>query len=335
MKVKLRWLAWTVCVLSVLVLGGGTASGSIQTTCSGALCVTVEDVDGVSPSVLGPPSVVAYQVYKITVSNTGTTQLPAGTITINLSDIVSESAVTSNAEFTSVGSTTGCARVAQTPANVVRCPVGALAGGTSSATFLVSYRTTRNASATSTNADITVALGSASVSTSEQTGLEPDPEAASSWSPPGRSTQIGTSPTFDNEFSTLQYAVPANRPGFVSGLEEAAGGNVCPAGFFCLGETITTDLGGAAAGTFSPSNLFHLTLNISLSILPPSAPLSSIFLWHRLNNGTLEKIKTRCASVPPTSTSALPCIAVTVDQTAGRLIIDAWGYQNGGWVPGF
>jgi hypothetical protein len=319
----------------VVVLGGGTAaSGSVQTTCAGALCVTVEDVDGVSPSVTGPPSVVAYQVYKVTVNNTGATQLPAGTITIRLSDIVSESAVNSNAEFSAAGSTTGCVRVTQTP-NIVRCSVGALAAGASSPTFLVSYRTTRTASATSTNADITVALGTESVATSEQTDLETDPEAASSWSPPGRSTQIGTSPTFDNEFSTLQYSVPSNRPGFVSGLEESAGGNVCPAGFFCLGETITTDLSGAVAGTFSPSNLFHLTLNISLSILPPSAPLSNVFLWHRLNNGTLEKIKTRCQTTPPTATSVLPCISVVADQVSGRLIIDAWGFQNGGWVPGF
>jgi len=334
MNVKLRWLAWTVCVCIVVLGGAAGASGSIQTTCAGALCVTVEDVDGVSPSVLGPPAVVAYQVYKITVGNTGGTALPAGTITIRLSDIVSGNPVNSNAEFSGTGSTTGCVRVSQNP-NTVRCSVGALAAGASSTTFLVSYRTTRAAGATSTNADITVALGSESVTTSEQTSLEPDPEAASSWSPPGRSTQIGTSPTFDNEFSTLQYTVPSNRPGFVSGLEESAGGNVCPAGFFCLGETVTTDLSGAAAGTFSPSNLFHLTLNLSLSIVPPSAPLSNLFLWHRLANGTLEKITTRCQTVPPTSTSALPCIAVTVDQTAGRLIVDAWGYQNGGWVPGF
>jgi hypothetical protein len=332
MRAKLWLFACALCALAVGVLGGATAaSGSVQTTCAGALCVTVEDVDGVSPSTLGPPAVVAYQVYKITVTNNDSTSLPAGTISVLLSDLVSETASSSNAEFSSIGSSSACARVSQSP-NLVRCSVGALAGGASSPVFQLSYRTTRKPGVTSTNADITVSLGAASVSTTEQTDLESDPESASSWSPPGRPTQIGTSPTFDNQFSTLQYGVPANRPGFVSGLEEAAGGNVCPAGFFCLGETVTTDLSGAATGTFSPSNLFHLTLNISLSIVPPSTPLNNLFLWHRLTNGTLEKIKTRCPTSPPTATSTLPCITVAV--AAGRLIIDAWGFQNGGWVPG-
>jgi hypothetical protein len=330
MRAKLQLFACAVCALAVGVLGGATAaSGSVQTTCAGALCVTVEDVDGVSPSTLGPPSVMAYQVYKITVTNNGSTALPAGTISVLLSDIVSDTASSSNAEFSSIGSSSACARVSQSP-NLVRCSVGPLAGGASSPLFLLSYRTTRTPGATSTNADVTVSLGAASVSTTEQTDLESDPESASAWSPPGRSVQIGTSPTFDNQFSTLQYGVPTNRPGFVSGIEESPSGNVCP--LTCFGETVTTDLSGAAAGTFSPSNLFHLTLNISLSIVPPGAPLSNVFLWHRLNNGTLEKIKTRCQPSPPTATSTLPCITVAV--AGGRLVIDAWGFQNGGWVPG-
>jgi hypothetical protein len=330
MRAKLWLFACAVCALAVGVLGGATAaSGSVQTTCAGTLCVTVEDVDGVSPSTLGPPVVMAFQVYKITVTNNGSTSLPAGTISVLLSDIVSDTASSSNAEFSSIGSSSACARVSQSP-NLVRCSVGALAGGASSPVFQLSYRTTRKPGATSTNADITVSLGAASVSTTEQTDLESDPESASSWSPPGRSTQIGTSPTFDNQFSTLQYGVPTNSPGFVSGLEESPVGTVCP--LACFGETVTTDLSGAASDTFSPSNLFHLTLNISLSIVPPSAPLNNVFLWHRLNNGTLEKIKTRCQTVPPTATSTLPCITVAV--VGGRLIIDAWGFQNGGWVPG-
>ena len=332
MRAKLLLFACAICALAVGVLGGANAAtGSVQTTCSGALCVTVEDVDGVSPSTLGPPAVTAYQVYKITVTNNGSTALPAGTISVLLSDLVSDTASSSSAEFSSIGSSSACARVSQSP-NLVRCSVGALAGGASSPLFLLSYRTTRAPGVTSTKADVTVSLGSASVSTTEQTDLENDPESASAWSPPGRSVQIGTSPTFDNQFSTLQYSVPTNRPGFVSGLEESATGNVCPPTFTCIGEVVTTDLSGAAPGTFAPSNLFHLTLNLSLSIVPPSAPLNNFFLWHRLDNGTLEKIKTRCQTVPPTSTSTLPCITVAV--VAGRLVIDAWGVQNGGWQTG-
>jgi hypothetical protein len=327
MRAKLWLFACAVCALAVGVLGGATAaSGSVQTTCAGALCVT----DGVSPSTFGPPAVMAFQVYKITVTNNGSTSLPAGTINVLLSDIVSDTASSSNAEFSSIGSSSACARVSQAP-NLVRCSVGALAGGASSPLFLLSYRTTRAPGVTSTKADITVSLGAASVSTTEQTDLEPDPESASSWSPPGRSTQIGTSPTFDNQFSTLQYGVPTNRPGFVSGLEES-GGRVCPGTVTCVGEMVTTDLSDAAPGTFSPSNLFHLTLNLSLSIVPPSLPLSSVFLWHRLDNGTLEKVRTRCQTSPPTATSTLPCITVAV--VAGRLVIDAWGFENGGWQTG-
>jgi hypothetical protein len=331
MRAKLLLFACAVSALAVGLLGGATAAtGSVQTTCSGALCVTVEDVDGVSPSTLGPPAVTAYQVYKITVTNSGNTALPAGTISVLLSDIVSETASSSSAEFTSVGSSSGCARVSQSP-NLVRCSVGALAGGASSPLFLLSYRTTRTPGVTSTNAAVSVSLGSASVSTTEQTDIENDPESASAWSPPGRSTQIGTSPTCDNQFSTLQYSVPTNRPGFVSGLEES-NGRVCPGTLTCLGELVTTDLSDAAPGTFAPTNLFHLTLNLSLSIVPPSVPLSSIFLWHRLDDGTLERVRTRCQTTPPTASSTLPCITVAV--VAGRLIIDAWGFENGGWQTG-
>lgn len=332
MRAKLLLFACAVCALAVGVLGGATgATGSVQTTCSGALCVTVEDVDGVSPSALGPPAVTAYQVYKITVTNSGNTPLPAGTITVSLSDIVSDTASDSKAEFSAIGSSSACARVSQTP-NLVRCSVGALAAGASSPLFQLSYRTTRTPGATATNADINVTLGSSSVSTTEQTDLENDPEAASAWSPPGRSVQIGTSPTFDNQFSTLQYGVPTNRPGFVSGLEES-NGRVCPAGTVtCLGEMVTTDLSDAAPGTFTPTNLFHLTLNLSLSIVPPSVPLSSIFLWHRLDDGTLERVRTRCQTSPPTASSTLPCITVAV--VGGRLVIDAWGFENGGWQTG-
>jgi hypothetical protein len=328
------WLSLlcALCVLGIAVAGGSTAAASIQTSCSGALCVTVEDVDGVSPSVIGSPQVTAYQVYKVTVANTGSTALPAGTITVLLSDLVAGNSQNSNAEFFKAGSSPACARISQGP-NTVRCAVGALAGGTSSSTFQIAYRTTRTSGATSTTAAITVALGSSSVSTSEQTDLESDPEAASAWSPPGSQVQLGTSPTFDTQFSTLQFKVPTNKPGFVSALAESST-TVCPPGLTCFGEGVTTDLSGAAAGTFSAANQFHLTLNISLSVVPPGAPLSNVFLWHRLDNGTLERVRTRCQPSPPTATSTLPCITVTVDTVGGRIIIDAWGFQNGGWVPG-
>lgn len=323
-------LLCALCVLGVAVAGGSTAAASIQTTCSGALCITVEDVDGVSPSTLTNPQVFAYQVYKVTIANTGSAPLPSGTMTVLLSDLVGGQPQSSSAEFIKAGSSAACARVSQAPNNV-GCTVGALAGGASSSLFLIGYRTTRTPGATSTTADITVSLGSSSVSTSAQTDLENDPEAASAWSPPGAQVQIGTSPTFDTQFSTLQYKVPTNKPGFVSGLLESSA-TVCPPGLTCFGEGVTTDLSGAAAGTFAASNLFHLTLNIALSSIPPSAPLSDVFLWHKLDNGTLERVRTRCQPSPPNATSVLPCITVTT--AAGRLIIDAWGFQNGGWVPG-
>jgi hypothetical protein len=317
-------------VLGIAVAGGSTAGASIQTTCSGSLCITVEDVDGVSPSNFTSPQVIAYQVYKVTIANTGSTALPGGTMTVLLSDLVGNQPQSSTAEFIKAGSSAACVRVSQTPNNV-SCSVGGLAGGASSSLFLIGYRTTRTAGATSTTADITVSLGSSSVSTSEQTDLENDPEAASAWSPPGSHPVLGTSPTFDSQFSTLQYSVPTNQPGFVSGLEESSA-TVCPPARTCFGEGVTTDLSDAAAGTFSPSNLFHLTLNIALSSIPPSAPLSTVFLWHKLDNGTLEAIRNRCQPSTPTASSQLPCITVTT--AAGRLIIDAWGFQNGGWVPG-
>jgi hypothetical protein len=97
---------------------------------------------------------------------------------------------------------------------------------------------------------------------------------------------------------------------------------------------VTTDLSGADAGTFSNLNLFHLTITISLDAVP-GGNINNIFLAH-LGDGASspEIIRTRCGSNPPSSSDALPCIKVTKDNQAKLLIIDAWGYKNGGWQPG-
>jgi hypothetical protein len=97
---------------------------------------------------------------------------------------------------------------------------------------------------------------------------------------------------------------------------------------------VTTDLSGADDGTFSSMNLFHLTITIALDAVP-GGNTDSIVLVHLGDNATdPEVIRTRCSSSPPAGSDSLPCITVTKDNKAKLLIIDAWGYQNGGWVPG-
>jgi hypothetical protein len=315
-------------LLAVLLVGVGGSSASITTTCAAPLCVTVEDVDGLSPSTNGPPEVVAYQFYKVNVSNTGGTPLTGGTIDVLLTDTVGSSQVNSDAQYVSTASTNKCVRISTNP-NLVRCTIGTLGAGATTNTFLLAYKTSRTPGATSTNAAITVSFGSTQVSTVEQTILETDPNDSSAWSPPGKLVKLGTAPNFDQQFSTLQYTVPGGGKAFVSSMDES-NGSVCAPTLTCVGQLVTTDLSGAFAGTFSPANLFHLTITIPFN-LRPSTPIA---ISHRLDNGTFEIIRQRCSTTPPTSTSQLPCFTLIEDPLGGILVADVWGFQNGGWMIG-
>jgi hypothetical protein len=354
-KFGMRSFALVICALACVVLGGaGTTSASTQSVCntpapSGRLvCVTVEDRDGVSPSGhVGSgqrqADVVAYQFYKVTVTNAGGSTLTNGSVTVTLTDKFA-GGVTANstALYVPSPSTPFCAVVSTNP-NKVSCTLGNLSAGSTFPTFVLGYRTSNSDGVLSTDALINTAFkeGSngpgganpATFSFTENTSLEPNPQESVAWSPSAQTVKMSTSPTFDQQFTTLDYSVPAAKKSFTAILNES-NGTSCAPGIECFGELVTTDLTEAEAGTFSTTNLFHLRLTMSLDLFP-GGNTDDIVLSHQLQGGGFEVISRVCSASPPASTETLPCIKVTVVRGQTKLlIIDAWGFQNGGWHPG-
>jgi hypothetical protein len=341
-------------VLALGLLGGaGRSTASTTPQCSvpeptgREFCVTIEDQEGVSPSgLLGAGKrqveLTAYQYYKFSIENKGGSTLTNGTLKATLKDQVGTQELNSTALYVAAASASFCSLTSTDP-NTVSCSLPNIAAGPQALVFYLVYRTSTTAGVTGTNLAGLVGFkeGSngpnganpATFPVSEQTSLEGDPEASVAWSPPSSNVVLGTSPTFDTQFSTLAYTVPAGKSAFLARQSEGTGSVPCPTGLTCFGEVITTDLSGAADGTFSSSNPFHLTITISLDAVP-GGNVDNVALVHVRDNTTVEIIRTRCSSSPPAGSDTLPCITVTKDNKAKLLIIDAWGYQNGGWVPG-
>jgi hypothetical protein len=149
---------------------------------------------------------------------------------------------------------------------------------------------------------------------------------------------MGTSPTFDNQFTTMQYTVPTGKKAFVSTINESAGSVCAPTVKQCIGELVTTDLSGSEAGTFVRTNLFHLTMTLSLDLFQ-GINTKNIVVSHRLDSGAFEVLTqdaNKCTASPPTTTESIPCILVTTapDKKPTLVIVDVWAYQNGGWMTG-
>ncbi len=350
----LRTTTLIACLVVVALVGGaGPTAASSGTNCvvpdpSGRqFCVTIEDRDGVSPSGLTGTGkrqvdVLAYQFYKFTVSNNGGSTLTNGAATIVLSDRVSGGGtVNSTAAFVPSGSASFCSLTSASP-NKVSCSLGNLAAGATKPAFVVAYRTSTTPNVIATEAAVTVAYkegsngsGGANPATldfTESTSLEPDPEASVAWSPPGQSVRLGTSPTADSQFSSMQYAVPNGKSPFVATLGESSG-SVCDPSLSCFGELVTTDLSSADAGTFTASNLFHLTIAMS-SDIADGGNTNGFVVSHRLDNGSFEVISQHCSSSPPASSDPLPCFTISKDNKAKLLVVDVWAFQNGGWMVG-
>jgi hypothetical protein len=359
MKLGVRGFVLSICVVAVTLLGGaGGSSASTTTKCStpapsGRLfCVTVEDIDGVSPSGhvgsgARQADVEAYQFYKLTIANTSGSSLTNGTLSVVLTDNVGTSpGVTSTAVYIPSSATPFCASASTTP-NLVTCQLGNLAAGSSTPEIVLGYRTSTTPGVTSTDAAVTVAFkeGSngpnganpATLSFTENTSLEPDPEASVAWSPSAQNVQMGTSPTFDSQWSTLQYTVPPGKAAFLADMSEGVD-DLCPSvkdgvnisKCFDGAEKVTTAL-PADVGTFSQTNPFHLTININQNLI--TGNLDNVKMIHRGGSGT-EVISLHCAHTPPLPTDTLPCITVAKNPNAKTDVIGAYGFQNGGWVPG-
>jgi hypothetical protein len=354
MFVRMRTLALLLilsCVAVAALVGAGGSAASSTTQCSvpapnGRLvCVSVEDSDGVSPSGLvgsgnRQANVLAYQFYKLTVSNNGGSTLTNGTMTVDLTDTVPSGSVVSTAAFTPSGSSPACSATSTSP-NRVTCSLGNLPANASTPLLVLGYRTSTSLGVTATTAAITTSFkeggnpngaNPSTFSITETTSLEPDPEASVAWSPPGQQVAMATSPTFDAQFSSLDYKVPAGKSPFVATMNEGPR-SFCGTGLSCFGEQVTTHLPAPDVDTFTATNLFHLQITISLDAVP-GGNTSGVVLVHRLDDNTVEIVSTKCSSSPPSPTDALPCLTVTKDNKAKLLVIDAWGFKNGGWVPG-
>jgi hypothetical protein len=335
-----------------LFTGANGTHASVTTKCNtpdptGRLfCITVEDQDGVSPSdVTGSgktqTSVKAFQYYKFTFSNAGGSTLTNGVVTLKLTDNVpGNPAVDSTAVFAASGSASFCS-VTSTKPNVVTCTLGNIPAGGTKTPFFVAYQTSTTPGVKSTDAEITTAFkeganggaNPASLTFTENTSLEPDPELSVSWSPPGQHIDLGTAP--DITFSKFSFDVPVGKSAFLSSVAESSN-SACDPSLSCFGQLVKTDLSAAQAGTFSSGNPFHLTIIESLDIVPGNT--KSLVVSHQFDDGTFEVIRTRCSSDPPAASDTLPCFTfstftdkVTKQKYAAFSI---WGFRNGGWMPG-
>jgi hypothetical protein len=344
----------TAAVFAFALIGGSSQSAADITTpqCNPPdpqgrnFCVTIEDLDGVSPSGTfgagkAETTVTAFQYYHFRFKNNAGSTLTNGTLgDVKLTDVTASGNVTSTASFVPTASAPFCTQAPNT--TTVSCRVGSIAANGVTDFFLV-YRTstTPNVTATLLSAVAGFKEGTnggngANPSTktvSASTSLEPSPQDSVAWSPPGQTTKLGTDPTIDTQFSTLQFSVPTGKPAFESRLSEGAGTLCAPTLKGCFGQVVTSSL-PAADGTFTSTNLFHLTMTFSLS--DPTTPknTNNIVLVHQPDSGPAETISVRCSSSPPASTDALPCITVTKDNAAKLLIIEVWAFHNGGWHPG-
>jgi hypothetical protein len=254
--------------------------------------------------------------------------------------------VVSTAAFNAPGSAPFC-NVASTTPNTVSCLLPNMSANSTLDFFLV-YRTSNTANVASTK--LTGRMGfkegtngpnGANPATLDlpaaTTVLEPNPERSTAYSPPASNVQMGTSPTFDSQWSTLQYKVPPGKSAFLADMSEGVD-DLCPSvkdgvnisKCFDGAEKVTTVL-PAEVGTFSQTNPFHLTINIDQNLI--TGNLDNVKMIHRGGSGT-EIISLHCAQIPPLPTDTLPCITVAHDSNAKTDVIGAYGFQNGGWVPG-
>jgi hypothetical protein len=356
------WRAFVLCVglLGLALLGGSETSRADSTSGCNApdptgrhFCVTIEDKDGVSPSGLvgtgkRQVNVTAYQYYKFSIANQGGSTLTNGTLKATLTDHVERLTdaglvvedVVSTADYIGSGSAPFCKRTAGLT-NTVSCTLPNIPAGPTALEFYLVYRTSTTPDVKLTNLSASVAFkeGSngqnganpATLQAGATTDLEGNPQDSVAWSPPGASVTLGTSPTFDTQFSVLQYTVPAGKNAFRAETSEGPG-SLCSA---CFGELVTTDLkGGTDQGAFTNENLFHLTITLDLGVVS-GGNVNNVFVAHLGDGDTVpEIIRTRCSSATPPKTDTFPCIKVTKDNQAKLLIIDVWGYKNGGWQSG-
>jgi hypothetical protein len=322
-----------------VALLGGAANGLASTTekCSSGrpFCVAVSDTDGVSPSI----GETRYLSYALTITNTGTSRLTNGRVTLTLTDVVGGASQPSTAVFQPADSDGECAFSAA--GNVLTWTAPNLAGGKSVTCDPLVFTTPTTAGVTATNLDAEVQFkekGSDNQPTdpqqdrvllSEVTSYEGSGDIDASYARAGKTTALGTDPG-DNQSTALALPVPANATPFVGSVSESGvAGSFCPG---CLGEIVST-VGG---GIFSTSNPIQLLT--TWNFLPSGKNESNIGVRHVRDDGTLEIITASCGGaigqLPPPG--ARPCRTVEIDHgPGGTVTVQIYVVSNGNGNWGF
>jgi hypothetical protein len=359
MKAHARvWLLVALVVTGVSVAAlGGASKGAAASACSAGrpFCVTITDVDGRSLSTTSPH----YMFYKVEISrnpNGGTSKLTNGTLTLTLTDILGvEDALpgrplgdpddqASTAAFQASPVSTSACKLGST-SNVLTCTVPNLAAGGGPIVYEpLIFKTSITATATFTKLTAAARFkekgsdnqpndpNQDTVTVSEYTSYEPDPDLDVSWAYPNASINLQTS-SADNQYSTFPLAVPSTLASpFTASLQETA---VTPGVGFCAnckGEIAST-VGG---GIFSASKPAQVT--IVWNFKPSGFTENGGTAYHQPDSGPVEVITQTCTFAPSATTpSNLPCRTIDIDNLGGgqvQVTTDIWSAGNGGWGVG-
>ena len=363
MKARVRGflVVMVLAAATAVVLVGGAARSSASTTsaCSDGrpFCVTVEDLDQRSLSTVSPH----YMFYKVTISRKadgGTSNLTNGTLTLTLTDIIGvddtlsgrpagdPNDVPSTAVFqASPVSTSKCS--VGSSSNVLTCTVSNFPAGSAAQVYeplIFKTSTTVNAASTKLTAVARFKEKGSdnqpndpnqdTVTVSEYTSYEPDPNLDVSWAYPNASIVLQTSnldTAGNDQYSTFPLVIPSGHTPFTASLLETP---VTGTGFCanCKGEIATT-VGG---GIFSAAKPAHVT--IVWDFKPSGFTENGGTAYHQFDNGDVESFTTKCTFAPNATTpSALPCRTITIQnlgQGKVKVTTDIWSNNNGGWGVG-
>ena len=360
-RVRGLLLVMLLTAAAAVALTGGASRSAASVTgpiCSEGrpFCVTVEDLDQRSLSTVSPH----YMFYKVTISRKadgGKSNLTNGTLTLTLTDIIGDEDVVpddpndpndvpSTAVFQGSPVSTSACSVGSSP-NVLTCTVPNLpAGGGPIVYEPLIFKTSITANAASTKLTAAARFkekgsdnqpsdpNQDTVTVSEYTSYEPDPNLDVSWAYPNASIILQTSnvdTAGNDQYSTFPLVIPSAHASFTASLKETP---VDGTGFCanCKGEVADT-FGG---GIFSASNPAHVT--IVWDFKPSGFTENGGTAYHNPDSGPTEVINTKCTFAPNATTpSVLPCRTITIQnlgQGKVKVTTDIWSNNNGGWGVG-
>jgi hypothetical protein len=343
---------------AVVLLAGATsgfAEDNLEKCFDGgkAVCIEIDDTDGVSPS---SATASHYMNNVVTIRNNTGSALTNLKITLTLTDRFDNPAPPalpttkpSTADYVETdanGNRVSDAACAETAAsNVLTCTapnLGAEGTGSDSVTLQPLVFRTSNAAgvlATTMKVDVAAKEGGKEQPSprdptneqfewSEETSLEGETDAQRSWVFPGASVTLQTTNTV-GQYSIFPITVPRGLDvALVAKLEEST-----PSAAFCaacFGQQVST----TATDIFSATRIVELQSVLPLGIVPSGTTEKVLTVRHLPDSGLPEDIKPRCSGEidSGTPTTGLPCARVVINKKAGTLTIEAFSKRgNGQW----